>query len=205
MNSEAYPIRRYFISSNGTTQGPFEQSEMMSFIENGHVDKSTQIMVEGAKVWESAEKLFSIQGSSSASSRSAVITEKGFVLLPAARLGPGYANKMPGEKIEFRVPKETLQVSWGAFFWGPIWGGAHGVWWSLLALAGFWIPYLWFAVTLCLMIYGRRQAWINEAWSSVHEMEHKESQWTITGILLNACVLMYYFFVLDKIILPIAK
>lgn len=72
-------------------------------------------------------------------------------------------------------PREILGWNWGAFFWGWLWGLAHGVWISLLVflLGGIWHIYLG--------IKGSELAWRSRRFESVEQFKATQRAWAIWG------------------------
>lgn len=101
-----------------------------------------------------------------------------------------------GQGTSAAVPPEVKGWNWGAFFLTFIWGLAHRVWISLLALLSF-IPYIGTFIALGIAIFlgvkGNELAWQAKHWESVQKFKETQKKWAIAGFVVFVIVLVLSF------------
>lgn len=85
-----------------------------------------------------------------------------------------------GQGSNAQVPEEIKRWNWGAFLLSWIWGIAHGVWLSLLAL----VPYAGLIMAIILGIKGNEWAWQAQHYNSIEEFKEREHRWSVAGFIV---------------------
>ena len=76
------------------------------------------------------------------------------------------------------VPEEIKGWNWGAFWLSCIWGIAHNVWLSLLALC------LWVVWPIVLGIKGSEWAWQQRRFDSIEQFKQTQAVWSKWGWII---------------------
>lgn len=95
-----------------------------------------------------------------------------------------------GQGQQRETPACLNQWSWGAFFWGWIWGIGNGVYWPLITL----IPYVGQVAALIIAFVlganGNRYAW-DKFTGSAAEFDEKQHNWAVAaGICFLICIII---------------
>lgn len=85
------------------------------------------------------------------------------------------------------MPAEVGGLSWGAFFWGWIWGLGNGTYIALLTL----LPGINIVMAFVLLFKGRQWAWQNKHWDSLDAFNRSQRRWSVSGWII--CVLSVLF------------
>ena len=81
-------------------------------------------------------------------------------------------------------PSDVSGLSWGAFFWGWIWGLFNGTYIALLTL----VPVINIVMAFVLLFKGRQWAWENKQWESLEAFNRSQRRWAISGLILTVLV-----------------
>lgn len=96
---------------------------------------------------------------------------------------PGQADNTSGRKCApSELPPEARSLSWGAFFWGPLWGIVNSTWASLLCLV---FPVI---MNVVLLLKGKQWAWENRRWDDATQFEKAEKLWAKWGLIVFLAV-----------------
>ena len=95
-----------------------------------------------------------------------------------------------GQEQQRETPACLNQWSWGAFYWGWIWGIGNGVYWPLITL----IPYVGQVAALIIAFVlganGNRYAW-EKFTGSAAEFDEKQHNWAVAaGICFLICIVI---------------
>ncbi len=84
-------------------------------------------------------------------------------------------------------PSDVSGLSWGAFFWGWIWGLFNGTYIALLTL----VPVINIVMAFVLLFKGRQWAWENKQWESLEAFNRSQRRWGLSGLILSVLVFIF--------------
>ena len=99
------------------------------------------------------------------------------------------AQAQQGQQLR-ETPACLNQWSWGAFYWGWIWGIGNGVYWPLITL----VPYVGqvaaIIIAFVLGVNGNRYAW-EKFTGTAAEFDEKQHNWAVAaGICFLICIVI---------------
>ncbi|MFH0920501.1 MAG: zinc ribbon domain-containing protein [Fibrobacterota bacterium] len=104
---------------------------------------------------------------------------------PITRETEVFTNTSGRPCSDAELPAEAKKLSWGAFWFGWIWGLFNGTYIALLTLL---LPFIF---NVILLIKGRQWAWENKKWDSAADFERVQRLWGIWGWILTLAAIVF--------------
>lgn len=95
------------------------------------------------------------------------------------------------------VPAEIKKWNWGAFFFNCLWGVCNGVYWPLVLIITWIIPYVGplinLVVCIALGLNGSEWAWKGKRWHSVEHFKRVQHNWALASLWVLG---IYFIFII---------
>lgn len=189
----------YFVDKEGVRQGPLPLEDLQSH----DITPNTLVWCRGMKNWcraKNVEELNSLftpsepepTPSEPEKEDNAPIIEEPVSPAPnpvqTEEPQPQQASEPTWQApAEFKpMGYELSKWNWGAFFFNFIWGIFNGVYWPLVGIVVYFIPFIGplatFGISIYLGVNGTQLAWTKREWSSWESFKSTQRNWAIAAL-----------------------